>query len=93
MSDLFGNHIVGFPTRRLNYDEYFNGWAFTSSTSQYFQSMCDSFVIGTKIVVVSRHFYFHRFLLASQVFETYHIFISLRKLSHAINIDFLRLKY
>ena len=21
MSDLFGNHIVGFPTRRLNYDE------------------------------------------------------------------------
>ena len=20
MSDLFGNHIVGFPTRRLNYD-------------------------------------------------------------------------
>ena len=23
MSDLFGNHIVGFPTRRLNYLTYF----------------------------------------------------------------------
>ena len=22
MSDLFGNHIVGFPTRRLNYQRY-----------------------------------------------------------------------
>ena len=22
MSDLFGNHIVGFPTRRLKYKEY-----------------------------------------------------------------------
>ena len=23
MSDLFGNHIVGFPTRRLNYSHFF----------------------------------------------------------------------
>ena len=23
MSDLFGNHIVGFPTRRLNYKDLF----------------------------------------------------------------------
>ena len=28
MSDLFGNHIVGFPTRRLNYlsEFYFSDW-------------------------------------------------------------------
>ena len=24
MSDLFGNHIVGFPTRRLNFDNGFS---------------------------------------------------------------------
>ena len=44
MSDLFGNHIVGFPTRWLNYNAYQNAFIICQFLLTWLPFDQDSFI-------------------------------------------------
>ena len=55
MSDLFGNHIVGFPTRRLNYNtlkSYPNEYSFKMQLNFASVSRSDNVLQGHEVQVI-----------------------------------------
>ena len=59
MSDLFGNHIVGFPTRRLKYEPHVIHHVKKSILMAVFmQFLCNNLYFYTQMFILQKLFFF-----------------------------------